>query len=121
MNYPWLDAYFMQKPGATKDYKEEWQATRYMIGGKMFGLQGNENTGRPVVTLKLMPADGDFLRTSYEDIIPGYYMNKVHWNSVYLDGTVPDAILRDMVDNSYAILFTSLTKKAQKEITDASI
>ena len=117
MNYPWLDEYCLSKKGAAKEYKEEWQATRYMIGGKMFALQGADNTTRPVITLKLLPADGEFLRDQYGDIIPGYYMNKIHWNSVYLDGAVPDIVVRDMIDKSYAILFASLTKKAQKEIT----
>jgi predicted DNA-binding protein (MmcQ/YjbR family) len=117
MNYPWLDEYCLSKQGATKDWKEEWQAARYMVGGKMFAMQGDDNTDRPIITLKLIPADGDFLRRQYEDIIPGYYMNKEHWNSVYLDGAVPDEIVRDMIDKSHAILFASLTKKAQKEIT----
>lgn len=116
MKYLWLDEYCRAKQGAVKEFKEEWNATRYLIGGKMFVLQGKDNTGKPVVTLKLLPSDGDFLRRQYEDIIPGYYMNKIHWNSVYLDGTVPDDVLRDMVDRSYDIIFASLTKKAQKEI-----
>jgi len=116
MNYPWLDEYCMAKQGATKDYKEEWQATRYMLYGKMFALQGNDNTDRPVVTLKLIPAEGTMLRNQHKDIIAGYYMIKEHWNSVYLDGSVPDDFLRDMIDKSYAILFSSLPKKAQKEI-----
>ena len=116
MNYPWLEEYCLTKQGATKDYKEEWQATRYMVGGKMFALQGTDNTGRPVVTLKLLPEDGDFLRSQYKDIIPGYYMNKVHWNSVYLDGAVPDDVVRDMIDKSWSILLASLTRKARKEI-----
>ena len=118
MNYPWLEEYCTAKQGAVREYKEEWEATRYMIGGKMFALQCDDNTGRPVITLKLLPEDGVFLRKQYEDIIPGYYMNKEHWNSVYLDGSVPDHIVRDMIDQSYSILFASLTKKAQKEIVD---
>ena len=116
MNYPWLDEYCMAKQSAAKDYKEEWKATRYMVGGKMFALQGTDNTNRPIVTLKLIPAEGTILRNQYKDIIAGYYMNKEHWNSVYLDGSVPDDILRDMIDKSYEILFSSLPKKIQKEI-----
>ena len=116
MNYPWIDEYCLSKQGATMEYKDEWQAIRYMVGGKMFALQGNDNTGRPIVTLKLLPTDGDFLRNQFQDIIPGYYMNKKHWNSVYLDGSVPNDVLRDMIDKSYTILFSSLPKKTQKEI-----
>jgi predicted DNA-binding protein (MmcQ/YjbR family) len=82
----------------------------------MFALQGADNTGRAIVTLKLLPEDGNALRTQHKDIIPGYYMNKEHWNSVYLDGSVPDNVVRKMVDNSHALIFASLTKKAQKEI-----
>ena len=117
MNYPWLDEYCMNKQSATREYKEEWGATRYMVGGKMFALEGNDKTGRPIITLKLLPEEGDFLRRAHEDILPGYYMNKEHWNSVYLDGCVPDDVVRDMIDKSYSILFASLTKKAQKEIS----
>ena len=52
------------------------------------------------ITCKLDPAEGEFLRRQYEDIIPGYYMNKVHWNSVKAEGNVPDALLREMLKNS---------------------
>ena len=117
MNYPWLDEYCMSKQGATQEYKEEWKATKYMIGGKMFALQGNDNKDRPIVNLRLLPDEGNFLRSQFKDITAGYYMNKDHWNSVYLEGSVPDDIVRDMIDKSYAIIFASLTKKAQKEIT----
>lgn len=118
MKYLWIEEYCLAKPGAVKDFKAEWNAIRYLLGGKMFALQGTDNTSRPVITLKLLPADGDFLRRQYEDIIPGYYMNKDHWNSVYLDGAVPDDVLRDMIDKSYALLFNALPKKTQKEILD---
>jgi len=117
VNYPWLDEYCMSKQNATKEYKEDWKATKYLVGGKMFALEGNDNTGRPVISLKLLPEEGSFLRDRYEDIIAGYFMNKDHWNSVYLDGSVPDDVVRNMIDKSYSLLFLSLTKKAQKEIT----
>ena len=116
MNYPWLDEYCMAKKSAAKDFKAEWDAARYMVGGKMFAMAGSHSNGRPIISVKLLPEEGDFLRRQYEDVIAGYYMNKVHWNSVYLDGTVPDDVLKDMIDKSYAILFASLTQKAQKEI-----
>ncbi len=118
MNYPWLEEYCAAKPGAIKEFKPEWDTTRYMIGGKMFALQGADNTGRPVITLKLPPAEGDLLRRQYEDVIPGYYMNKEHWNSVYLDGSVPDDVLRHMIDKSYGTLVASLPKKTQKVIAE---
>ena len=116
MNYPWLDRYCLSKTGAVKEYQTEWQATKYLVGGKMFALQGADKTNRQVITLKLEPAEGNFLRTRFADIRPGYYMNKDHWNSVYLDGRTPDDVLRDMVDKYHQIVLSSLSKKTQKEI-----
>ena len=52
MKYSWIDAYCLAKRGTTKDFKEEWHATRYFIGGKMFALLGADNTARPIITLK---------------------------------------------------------------------
>lgn len=116
MNYPWLDEYCLSKKGSEKDYKPEWDATRYMLRGKMFAMVGGDKYGKPIVTLKLEPAFGELLRTQYEDIIPGYYMNKEHWNSLYLEGNVPGDVLRDMIDKSHSILLASLPKKTQAEI-----
>lgn len=66
---------------------------------------------RDIITLKLEPSDGDFLRNQYEDIIPGHYMNKVHWNSIYLDGKVPIDIIKESIDKSYHLVLAGLTKK----------
>jgi predicted DNA-binding protein (MmcQ/YjbR family) len=51
MNYPWFDEFCQSLKGAEKDFKEEWNATRYMIRGKMFSLQGGDKVGKPVITL----------------------------------------------------------------------
>ncbi|MCD8346347.1 MAG: MmcQ/YjbR family DNA-binding protein, partial [Lachnospiraceae bacterium] len=92
MRYLWLDDFLMNKPFVTKDIQKDWNWIRYQIGGKMFAAVCLERgTNKPYyITLKLEPSEGDFLRQQYEDIIPGYYMNKTHWNSVKPDGNVPD-------------------------------
>lgn len=71
--------------------------------------------GKAIITLKIEPSYGAALRQDHKDIIPGYYMNKLHWNSVFLDGAVPDELLKEMIDESYQILLHSLPKKLQKE------
>jgi predicted DNA-binding protein (MmcQ/YjbR family) len=116
MKYEWLDEYCLDKLGATKHFQEEWQGTRYLIAGKMFGMIGGDKENKPIVTLKLEPSFGEFLRGEYADIVPGYYMNKLHWNSLYREGTVPDDVLKSMVDQSYQLIFDKLPKKVQKEI-----
>lgn len=119
-NYKWLDAYCLAQAGATTDYQPDWEAIRYLVGGKMFAMCTDDKAGKPIITLKLEPAFGDLLRQQYEDIIPGYYMNKVHWNSLYLEGNVPDDVVKTMIRESHRLVLDSLSKKAQKEIVEAS-
>jgi predicted DNA-binding protein (MmcQ/YjbR family) len=119
MKYEWIDKYVMAFPGVTKDFQEEWNWQRYHIGGKMFAAICMDDDDKPYyITLKLDPLEGEFLRKEYEDIIPGYYMNKVHWNSVKAAGKVPDDVLKDMLEKAYKIVFDSLTKKKQREILE---
>lgn len=116
MGYEWFDEYCVSKIGVKKDYKEEWGATRYMIDGKMFLLHGGDQNGKAIITVKLEPMNGEMLRSQFTDIIPGYYMNKVHWNSLYLEGSVPDDVVRKMIDESYSLIVASLPKKVQKAL-----
>ena len=120
MKYDWVDRYLLAKPSVTKDLQAEWNWIRYQISGKMFAaicLDGN--TGKPVyITLKLDPAEGEFFRQQYEDVIPGYYMNKVHWNSIKADGIVPDDLLREMLEKSYRLVLGGFSKKKQREILE---
>lgn len=117
MRYTWMDEYLLAKKGVTKDLQADWNWIRYQVGGKMFAALCLDDGGKPVyITLKLRPEEGEFWRGQYADVIPGYYMNKTHWNSIAPDGQVPDDILRDMLDESYALVLAGLTKKTQREI-----
>lgn len=82
----------------------------------MFALQGEDKNKKEIITLKCEPACGQLLRQQYEDIVPGYYMNKQHYNSVYLDGNVPDEVLKQMIDMSYELVLNLLSKKAKRSI-----
>ena len=66
--------------------------------------------------MQLEPEEGDFLRQQYADIVPGYYMNKMHWNSVKSDGEVPDDLLKDLLDKSYNLVLGGFSKKKQAKI-----
>ena len=121
--YEWLDAYLLSKTGAVKDYKPEWEWWRYQVGGKLFAATcqpGPEHKGydcRELLTLKCDPLRSELLRAEFPDIIPGFYCEKRHWISVFLDGEVPEDVLRDLCDTSYRLVFEKLTKKLQREIT----
>ncbi len=119
MKYEWIDEFLMNKKSVEKDLKAEWNWIRYLIGGKMFAAVCLDDDNKPYyITLKLEPSEGEFLRNQYDDIIPGYYMNKTHWNSVKADGNVPDDLLRDMLTKSYNLVLGGLSKKKQKELLD---
>lgn len=117
MRVDWIDGHLMQKPGVTRDFKAEWNWTRYMVGGKLFCALCYGDDGQLVyVTMKLEPLRGEFLRGQFEDVIPGYYMNKLHWNSVRAQGSLPEDILGDMLDESYALVAGALPKRVQREL-----
>ena len=118
MKYEWIDEYLLSKKGDTKDFKEERNWIRYFVGGKMFAaICFDDNTNQPYyITLKLDPMEGEFLRAQYSDIIPGYYMNKVHWNSIKPDGIIPDELMKEMLDKSYDLVLHGLSKKLQREL-----
>ena len=122
MKYEWLDGYLLSKAGAVHEYKPEWQWDRYLVGGKQFAAvctpdpKYQPHGGRSMVILKCEPMLAELLRSQYPDVVPGFYSDKQNWNSVYLDGEVPDEALREMCDNSYRLVFERLTKKAQAEL-----
>lgn len=112
-----LHSFCLTLTGATHDYQTDWQADRYHVGGKMFAMIGGDSEGKPIITLKCEPNHAEELRETYEDIIPGYYMNKTHWNSIYLDADLSADLLERLIQHSYDLVFEKLPKKAQKQIT----
>ena len=69
-----------------------------------------------MVILKCDPRLAEGFRAEYPDIIPGFYSDKRHWNSVYLDGAVPEDLMRDLCDMSYRLVVEKLPKYVQKEL-----
>ena len=111
MRYDWMDEELLAWPGVTRDFKAEWNWTRYMVGGKLFCALCHDGAGGDVyITVKLEPLRGEFLRAQYDDVIPGYYCNKVHWNSVKTAGSLPEDILRGMLEESYRLVAAGLPK-----------
>lgn len=114
--YPDLEQYLLSKPGVEKDYKIEWDWTRFMIRGKLFTAVCADGTDSALLNIKSEPDYNDFMRSTYEDVNEGYYMNKVHWNAVKLTGTVPYEAVKEMCDRGYNLILKSLPKKTQQEI-----
>jgi len=91
----------------------------YKVCGKVFALTApDEFPSR--VNLKCDPERALALRDEYEAIIPGYHMNKKHWNTVYLDETVPSELVRELTDHSYELVVKSLKKCDRDSLLDGS-
>ncbi|MBL7960478.1 MmcQ/YjbR family DNA-binding protein, partial [bacterium] len=84
----------------------------FRVMGKIFLLVGIDPA--EFINLKADPEKAIEWRELYDGVRPGYHMNKKHWNSVYLDGSVPDKEILSMIDHSYELIVQSL-KKAEKE------
>lgn len=96
--------YCLSYPGAYEDYPfgEEWTAMRHAANKKMFALIYHLDA-HLCVNLKCEPGRADFLRSAFKEVKPGYHMNKEHWNTVILDGELPEDVLYDMVKHSYEL------------------
>lgn len=68
------------------------------------------------ISLKCDPLEADFFRSMYDAVKPGYHLNKSHWNTVALDGSVPEGLLRKMIDSSYALVVKGLTKVEREQL-----
>ena len=122
--YSWLEGYLLSMPGAVTDYKLEWQWQRYLVGGRMFaavctpGPEHADHAGRTMVILQYPEVRSQAGRGISREVVPGFYSDKRNWNSVYLDGALPDDVLRDFCGMSYELVFQKLTKRAQREIME---
>ena len=119
VKYPWAAEYLLAMPGVTDNWQMDWNWHRFYVGDKLFAAICIGDNEEGFVTVKLPPEEGELLQGQYEDVIPGYYMNKVHWNSVRTDGNVPDEVLRVILDHAWQTGFRSLTKKKQQQVIQA--
>lgn len=87
----------------------------YKVAGKMFATAGLENEeGR--MNLKCDPERSVTLRDEHEAITPGYHMNKKHWNTLALDGSLPKKLVEELIEHSYDLVVAGLTKKQREEL-----
>ena len=114
MNLEELRAYCLQKKGASIDFPFDDVTMVIKVGCKMFILIAIEND--PIrINLKCDPFNAEGLRERYNAVTPGYHMNKKHWNTVSMDNTIPDSIIKEMIDDSYELVFSKFSKN-NKEI-----
>ena len=113
--------YCLSNPGVTEHFPFDEDTLVFKVGGKMFALSSLSEweKGNATINLKCDPDRAEELRAEYDGIKPGYHMSKVHWNTVIVNSDVPAKLLRELITHSYELVFNSLTKKLQAEISGA--
>jgi predicted DNA-binding protein (MmcQ/YjbR family) len=97
----------LARAGAREEFPFGPEVSVFKVGGKMFALSmlGAEPLR---VSLKCEPEIGEALRASHPAIVPGYHLNKRHWITVTLDGSLPDAMVRDLIEDSHDLVVAAL-------------
>lgn len=115
MDFATLETCCLGFPGAERTFPFGEEVVVYKVGGKMFALAAPGNTPL-TVNLKCDPARALALRDEFPAITPGYHMNKEHWNTVRLDGSVPVDVVMGLVDHSYQLVLGTLRKADRERI-----
>ena len=106
----------LARPGAIEDFPFGEQVSVFKVAGKMFAL--SDLDGIPLdVSLKCDPDLADALRSAHAAVRPGYHLNKRHWNTVTLDGSLGDDEIDDMIQDSYDLVVSKLTRAQRDDLT----
>src|SRR5881392_233519 len=115
MNAESFRAHCLRKKAATEGTPFGPDNIVFKVKGKMFALAPLDEVP-PRVNLKCDPDLALELRDRYEQVRPGYHMNKKHWNTVEIEGGIPEAELRKMIDHSYDLVVQSLPRASRAKI-----
>ncbi|MFT2090972.1 MmcQ/YjbR family DNA-binding protein [Paraglaciecola sp. 2405UD69-4] len=119
--------YLLQKPFTIEDYPFGEGVAVFKVKTKMFATlslgkmgkgkaKNSQGDGVYWMNLKCDPTHAIELRDIFPSVIPGYHMNKVHWNTVILDGSIPQGEIERMIDHSFELVVAKMTKKDQQSI-----
>jgi predicted DNA-binding protein (MmcQ/YjbR family) len=114
MNIEEFREYCLKKKGVTESFPFGENTLVFKVMGKMFALTGLN--GDFSINLKCEPEKAIELREHYSSVLPGYHMNKKHWNTVLIDGTIDDELIRDWIDHSYQLVIESLSLKLKSAL-----
>ncbi len=107
--------YCLLKTATTEDQPFGPDVLTFRVAGKIYLLLSLEAFPSQF-NVKCDPERAIELRANHPAVIPGYHMNKKHWNTVILDGTLSADLVHSMIDESYELIFSSLTKKKRTEV-----
>jgi predicted DNA-binding protein (MmcQ/YjbR family) len=110
-----LREWCLGQAGAIEDFPFGPEHSVFKVAGKMFALSALERTPLEV-SVKCEPELAVALRDTHPAIRPGYHLNKRHWNTITLDGSLPDQLVRDLIEDSYDLVVSALPKRVHAEL-----
>lgn len=114
MNIENFREYCLLKTGVTEEFPFDENTLVFKVKGKMFALTNLD--GEWSLSLKCDPEKAIELREQYHAIRPGYHMNKTHWNTVLMDGSLNEKLICELIDHSYALVVNKLPLKLKMEL-----
>ncbi len=115
MNLEEIRIYCLSKTAVSESLPFDKNTLVFKVGSKMFALISLDSD--PLgLNLKCDPEKAILLRNDYPQIIPGYHMNKKHWNTIKVDGVLSPNLIRALIDHSYELVINSLTKKERLKL-----
>lgn len=117
MNIEEFREYCLSKACVTESFPFDENTLVFKVCNKMFALTNLK--GEWSLNLKCDPSRAEELREKYSSIKPGYHMNKVHWNTVYMDGSLSNKLILELIDHSYDLIVEKLPLKLKQEIEES--
>jgi predicted DNA-binding protein (MmcQ/YjbR family) len=114
MNIEDYREYCISKKGVTEEFPFDEVTLVFKVMGKIFALTNLD--GDFSINLKCDPDWAIELREKYSSVLPGYHMNKMHWNTIHMDSSIPDRLICEWTDHSYMIVVDKLPKKSKAEL-----
>jgi len=108
--------YLLSKPECREDYPFGPDVAVMKVRDKMFATYARHSDGNIHINLKCDPDEALALRDVFDAVIPGYHMNKKHWNTVILDGSIPEGELERMIDRSYGLVVKGLKNVEKRSL-----
>ena len=115
MNIEEIRNYCLAKSGVSESFPFDENTLVFKVGNKIFLMTGLDHFPLKI-NLKCNPDKAIILRENHPQITPGFHMNKKHWNTIIIDGTMRDEILIEMINESYDLVVAKLTKKHKLEL-----
>lgn len=115
MNIEEFRIFCLSKPAVTEEFPFDPETLVYKVAGKVFALTGLDEVNFKV-NLKCDPDYAEELRESYDEVKPGFHMNKKHWNTVDFEGSLPEELLRELINHSYELVVKSLPKSKRENL-----